>query len=146
MIEWYLRLFKLSILDFGLPEEVPYDSHRWRERYSLWQDIHTYVHIHTQQQQNSNTYIVNKSTNIMPVQKPRSPLGSYNPGASPMESDSGLDRSYTGKVGSRPGAVASNLELRQREEAPRGRKWPSWAPIQSPSISQHTRRGLMRLR
>ena len=83
--------------------------------------IRTYTHSKAAKQQHIYK-AVNKSTNIMPVQKPRSPLGSYNPGASPMARDSGLDRSYTGKVGSRPGAVASNLELRQREEAPRGRK------------------------
>jgi hypothetical protein len=97
-----------------MPEEVPCDSDRWRERYSLWQ-VHTY-YIYTEQQ---HVYkAVNKSTNMMSVRKPRSPLGLYNPCAPPIARDGGPDRFYTGKVGFHPGAVASNLELELKAYLP----------------------------
>ena len=80
----------------------------------------TYIHLHTTEQHVHKE--VNKSTNTKLLHKPRSPLASYNPGTPPIPRDGGPDRSYTGKVGSHPGAVTSNPELQQREEAPRGRR------------------------
>jgi hypothetical protein len=67
---------------------------------------------------------------------PPGALGSYTPGAHPMISEGGSERSYSEQVASRPDAPTWNTQVLQGKLVPLPCKWPPRTLIVPPALDE----------